>query len=156
MAATDDRGGKSRMPPPLPCLIGVIAGLATDLIAPWPIMPYRYALVLGLALIAAVIALSVAMSREFKRHGTSPDPARETTAIVDTGPFRFTRNPAYVTVALLHLALGLLFNSVWIALTWLPAMLAIHHLVVLREEAYLRARFGAAYLAYTARVRRWL
>ena len=94
--------------------------------------------------------------RAFRRHDTSSDPKEEATAIVDTGLFRFSRNPGYLAAGALQAVLGLLFNSVWILLTIIPAMIVIHKVVVLREEAYLEDRFGEEYLDYKSRVRRWI
>lgn len=72
------------------------------------------------------------------------------------GPFRFTRNPLYLSLACVLLAAALWWNSLWL-LAAVPAwILAMNLLVVRPEEAYLAARFGAAYEAYRARVRRWL
>lgn len=147
---------KSGMPPPLPCLLGVIAGLACDWLRPWRIAPYDYALPVGLVLVGVVVALSVALALVFKRHNTPVDPQKETTAIIDTGPFRFSRNPAYVSVATLQTAIGFLINSTWIVLFVVPAVLAIQQIVILREEAYLEKKFGEAYLNYKSRVRRWV
>lgn len=156
MSAADSAPSKSRMPPPLPNLIGVILGLLIGWPAPWPIGTYVYVLPVGLVLLALVVWASINMAREFKRHGTPADPARETTAIIDTGPFKYSRNPAYLSAALLQVTLGFLFNNVWIVLLTLPATVAVHYLVVLREEAYLEHKFGAEYLRYKSRVRRWL
>jgi protein-S-isoprenylcysteine O-methyltransferase Ste14 len=149
---------KSKMPPPLPCLFGVIAGLMCDWLWPWPIArhTYSYALVVGILLFGLVIVLVTALTRAFKRHGTPADPVRETTAIIDTGPFSLSRNPAYLSVALLQAALGFIFNNAWILLLILPAMIVIHYVAVLREEAYLEAKFGDEYLKYKSRVRRWI
>lgn len=147
---------KSRMPPPLPCLIGLLLGLVLGWLWPWRIAPYPWAQALGVAALAGVAALGTAMSQAFRRHGTSPDPAHETTALVDSGPFRWSRNPAYLTAGLLQIALGCFFNNAWIVLLVLPALAAIHYLVVVREEAYLEAKFGQAYRDYRARVRPWL
>ena len=47
-------------------------------------------------------------------------------------------------------------NSVWILLTIIPAMIVIHKVVVLREEAYLEDKFSDDYLDYKSRVRRWI
>jgi protein-S-isoprenylcysteine O-methyltransferase Ste14 len=148
--------GKSRMPPPLPNLAGLIIGLLIGWLVPWPIGAYSLVLPAGLALTGVVVWLSVSMALAFKRHGTPPDPAEETTAIIDTGPFKFSRNPAYLTVALLQIALGLLFNNGWIVLLTLPAATIVNYVVVTKEEAYLEGKFGAEYLRYKARVRRWL
>lgn len=147
---------KSRMPPPLPNLVGAIVGLLLGWLLPWPLGNYGKVLPVGVGLVAVVAVLSIAMARAFKRHGTPPDPAEETTAIIDTGPFKYSRNPAYVTVALLQVALGFLFNNAWMVLLTLPASLVVHYAVVMREEAYLERKFGSEYLRYKSRVRRWL
>lgn len=147
---------RSRMMPPLPCLLGFVLGLVCDWVWPWPIGPYEYVLPAGVLLAVVVVVLVVFLLRAFSRHGTSPDPKEESTAIVDTGPFRFSRNPSYVGAGLLQAVLGLLFNNVWVLLTIVPAMIVIHYVVVLREEAYMEEKFGDAYLDYKSRVRRWI
>lgn len=148
--------GKSRMPPPLPFLVGVVVGLICQWMWPWPIAQFFQALPVGILLIGLVVVLVIALNREFKRHATPPDPEKETTALIVSGPFRMSRNPAYVSVAILHAAIGFLCNSVWVLLMIIPALIVIHHVVVLREEAYLESRFGEAYHRYKARVRRWI
>lgn len=147
---------KSSMPPPLPCLLGVLGGWACDWIWPWPIASYPLALAAGALLIAMVVALSFASAKAFKHHNTPADPARETTAVIDTGPFRYSRNPAYLAAVLLQAGIGCWLNTVWILIAVLPALIAIHYIVVIREEHYLEARFGAEYLDYKIRVRRWI
>lgn len=144
------------MPPVRPCALGVALGLLLDWIWPWPLGSYEYVLPAGVLLTILVAVCVVALLRAFKRHGTSSDPKEETTAIVDSGPFRYSRNPAYVAAAILQAALGLLFNNVWILLLIIPAMITIHYVVVLKEEAYLESRFGNEYLDYKSRVRRWI
>ena len=95
------------------------------------------------------------MARTFKLHQTSGNPYKETTTIVDTGLFRFSRNPTYITIQIFHAAVGLLFNSIWILLMTLPALIVVHYVVVLGEEAYLERKFGDAYLDLGPR-RSWL
>lgn len=147
---------KSRMPPPLPCLLAIIAGIACGWIWPWSIVPHAYALTIGIVLSVVAITSLAALSQAFKRHATPADPTRETTAIANTGPFRFSRNPVYVTFAVLQAAIGFFLNNAWILVLIVPAMAAIQHVVVRREEAYLEVRFGEEYLKYKARVRRWI
>ena len=87
--------------------------------------------------------------------GNDPRPDKPDTALVEAGPFRFSRNPVYLGFILGMLGIALRWGDLW---GWL-ALLATHGvldaLVVRREEAYLAARFGPAYDAYRARVRRW-
>ena len=73
-----------------------------------------------------------------------------------TGPYRFTRNPIYLSFSLLQIGLALLVNSVWLLVTLVPAAALMAFLVVPREERYLEARFPVEYPLYRASVRRWL
>jgi protein-S-isoprenylcysteine O-methyltransferase Ste14 len=56
----------------------------------------------------------------------------------------------------LQLGIAVWVNSWWLVGTLAAAVAIIHWVVVPREEQYLEARFGAAYLDYKASVRRWL
>jgi protein-S-isoprenylcysteine O-methyltransferase Ste14 len=92
----------------------------------------------------------------FRRAGTTPNPRQPTTAIVMHGPFRFTRNPMYMSLVALYGAVTLFVNSLW-PLVLLPVVIVlIQRQVIAREEAYLEAKFGEEYRAYKSRVRRWL
>lgn len=156
IASQDLEHLKSRMPPPLPCLIAALAGVGVDWWLPWSIGPRPVTITAGAVAFLAMVWLAAATGRAFKRHATPVDPARETVAIVETGPFRFTRNPAYVAACLLQAAIGCFLDNAWILVFIIPAIVAIQQLVVLREEAYLEAKFGDAYLRYKTKVRRWI
>lgn len=87
--------------------------------------------------------------------GRADAEARPTTALALGGPYRFTRNPMYLGLASLHLGAALLFDSFWVILTLPPVLWVVRRAVIDREERYLEARFGGAYLDYKRRVRRW-
>lgn len=144
------------MIPPLPCLLGFVLGLACDWGWPWPLGPYEYVLPAGVLLAVVVVPAMVTLLRAFSRHDTSPGPERRDHRHRRHWGLRFSRNPAYVAAGLLQAVLGLLFNNVWVLLTIMPAMIVIHYVVVLREEAYLEEKFGEAYRDYKSRVRRWI
>jgi len=108
--------------------------------------------------IVAVLALALGLwaIRTFQAHGEDPHPPSPTNVIVQTGPYRFSRNPMYLAMALLATGIGLGLRS-WAVLASVPVSLAaIHWLVVRREEAHLGATLGEAYHSYLARVRRYL
>ena len=94
--------------------------------------------------------------RTMVRAGTNVPPHKPTLAIVTEGPFRFTRNPLYVggTAAYIGLALG--FNLAWALILLVPMLFLLSWGIIRREERYLEKKFGETYLAYKARVRRWL
>jgi protein-S-isoprenylcysteine O-methyltransferase Ste14 len=115
--------------------------------------PWRW---LGSLPIIGGIALAIAGERAFKRAGTAVLPFSEPSALVTTGPFAFTRNPMYVGLVLCLLGWAVLLGSV-VPFAVVPTFFAlIHFRFVLREEPFMAERFGEAYAAYRARVRRWL
>jgi protein-S-isoprenylcysteine O-methyltransferase Ste14 len=110
----------------------------------------------GWSLVAAWLALGASAAFLFRRAGTTPHPGRPTTALVIRGPYRFTRNPMYVSLCLLYLGLTLLVNSLW-PLVLFPAVIVLaQRWVIAFEEAYLERKFGDEYRTYKLRVRRWL
>jgi protein-S-isoprenylcysteine O-methyltransferase Ste14 len=112
--------------------------------------------VAGAVLASSALVLAVCAFACFRVARTSPFPERPTTSLVVRGPFRFTRNPLYLSMALLHAGVALFANAMWPLLFLLPALLAIRFLVIAREERYLLQRFGAEYDTYCHSVRRWL
>ena len=90
------------------------------------------------------------------RHRTGLLPGQTTTALLERGPFRISRNPLYLGLIILDLGLALLARSLW-ALALLPVgVFALWWGAILPEERYLRLTFAAEYPAYQRRVRRWL
>lgn len=154
--AQDSAGVK--VPPPL-IFLGILAVLVGfDRLAlggSLPFAPIWRHLLGGLCLIGAAALLLAAIGL-FRRAGTRPEPWQPSTAIVVTGIYGFTRNPMYLGMALAYAGLALLFDSP-LALFGLPLVVVIiDRAVIAREERYLDAKFGDAYRAYCARVRRWL
>jgi protein-S-isoprenylcysteine O-methyltransferase Ste14 len=143
--------------PPLAWGAAIIAGFALDWLAPLPFAPADRSLrwsgatvfVLALALFAWAI---VTMTRA----GSNVPTNLPTTAIVESGPYRFTRNPIYLSMVLGLIGLAIGFDSLWLLVTLVPFALVIRYGVVAREEAYLERKFGAVYRGYRSRTRRWL
>jgi len=112
--------------------------------------------VIGAALVLLGLGLAIAGARTFRAAKTNLDPRRPALVLVEHGPYRLTRNPIYVGLLFGFLGIGLIASLDW-TIPLLPALwLALHHGVVLREEAYLSRRFGEDYDNYRARTRRWL
>ena len=77
------------------------------------------------------------------------------TEVIDSGSYRFSRNPMYVGWTLIYLGAAALVNTWWL-LILLPVLVAFtHYFVIRREEQQLEARFGEAYRQYRNRVRRY-
>lgn len=115
----------------------------------------RVARALGSCAIPAGALLGLATIRALKRAGTHLDPYKPSAALVTDGPFRFSRNPAYVGATSIYIGVALLARSMP-ALVLLPVALALlDRGVVDREERYLEGRFGDAYRTYRSAVPRW-
>jgi protein-S-isoprenylcysteine O-methyltransferase Ste14 len=117
------------------------------------LQPWSFA---GAVLIVAGIALSATGAGTFRRAGTPVIPFERSTALVTTGLYRFTRNPMYLGLALVLAGAAIAFGTLgpWLAI---PGFLWIISTQFIRgEEAFLEEIFGADYLAYKAKVRRWL
>jgi protein-S-isoprenylcysteine O-methyltransferase Ste14 len=143
--------------PPLAWGLAVIAGLALNWLVPLPFLPTdlpagwlgAMVFVLALALVAwAIVTLT--------RAGSNVPTNRPTTTIVESGPYRFTRNPIYLGMFLGLIGLAIAFDSLWLLMMLVPFALVIRYGVVIREEAYLERKFGDVYRGYHSRVRRWL
>ena len=92
----------------------------------------------------------------FRQHHTVVDPRGDVTRLVTDGPFRFTRNPMYLSLMILYIGGTLAFTLSWGVVWLVPVFLALRYGVIAREEQYMKGKFGDEYDAYTRRVRRWL
>lgn len=112
---------------------------------------------LGVVLIAMAAALAVASVALFVHRRTTlvPHSARART-LVAVGPYRITRNPMYLGLAIACVGASLIANAVWpLVLLALP-LWVMNARVIPHEEANLARSFGDSYRAYQQRVRRWI
>lgn len=150
----DDPG--VRVPSPFIFAAAFALGLFLERLLPLPELPPGLRRVLALPCLGVSAVLGGWGFAWFLRLRTTALPFRPSAALITSGPYRFSRNPLYISTALLYAVLALWFGELW-ALLLLPAAMAVlQRLVIVKEEAYLERRFGAAYLDYKARVRRWL
>jgi protein-S-isoprenylcysteine O-methyltransferase Ste14 len=142
--------------PPLIWLINAVISVLVHLCLRLPIMRYEICTVCGIVFIILAPTLALSALIKMKAAGTNVDPGKPALAIVRGGPFCFTRNPMYLALCLLQIALGFFLND-WITLMFVvPLALVFHYGVVLREERYLTAKFGEPYLQYKREVPRWI
>ena len=155
MAGRDDKPGVIAPPPVL--YGGALAvGAGLDWLIPLPLLAPGAGQAPGVVLILAGLALALWCVLLFRRAGTAVEPYKPSTAIVSSGPYRFSRNPIYVALTAVSVGIGLWANSAWMLGLLLPTLVIMRIAVIGPEERYLEAKFGAEYLDYKARVRRWL
>jgi protein-S-isoprenylcysteine O-methyltransferase Ste14 len=143
--------------PPIAWALAVLIGLALHWLMPLPFVPPAVSAGwTGGAVFALALALFAWAIVTMTRAGSNVPTNRPTTAIVDTGPYRFTRNPIYLAMFGGLVGLAIAFDSLWLLAALVIFALVIRTGVVAREEAYLDRKFGDVYRRYCSRVRRWL
>lgn len=154
----EDTAGVIAFPPLL--LAGALgAAVLMQLVAPIGVLaPALSAASLAIGVPLAVLAAGLAISgiRAFRAAGTNVEPYKPALVLVHAGPYRFTRNPMYLGLMLLHLAVTVLASLDWGVPALVALALLLHFGVVLREERYLVRRFGQPYRDYLKRTRRWI
>ena len=145
-----------KVPPPVVALsLALLMGLAPSLGQPEVSLPVR----VGLALVLVLIGLAISISGivAFRRARTTISPVNAgASSLVTSGVYRFTRNPMYLGMLLMLLAwAAFLFKPVALLFIAIFA-LYINRFQITPEERVLSSLFGAEYIAYKARVRRWL
>jgi protein-S-isoprenylcysteine O-methyltransferase Ste14 len=144
------------LPPPVLYLSVLALGFGCQWLLPIAMPSGGVVRGLGIALILVGGVLGLWGVAHFWRAGTHVPPHKPTLAIVSGGPFRFSRNPLYIGLNLITAGIALVIANPWILIWMVPAFAVLHRGVVLREEAYLEAKFGAAYTDFKNRTRRWL
>ena len=142
--------------PPLIYLAFLAVGLLLDYLFPVPVLPNSIQYAVGFGIMIAPMLVMPFVLLEFRNAETQFDPRKPTTAIITTGPYRFSRNPSYVSLTMLYLGIAIAADSVWVLAGLIPTLVVMYYGVILREEQYLEDKFGEPYLQYKRSVRRWL
>ncbi|MEL6188772.1 MAG: isoprenylcysteine carboxylmethyltransferase family protein [Myxococcota bacterium] len=143
-------------PPPL--VLGallLVGGLLTWWL-PLRLIPTAIGVILGPLLILGGIFFMLAGIQTMEKAETGVRHADPSTALVEDGPFRYSRNPIYLGMALLMAGIGMAANSPWIVLLSGAFIWLLQWGVIGAEEEHMAKRFGPSYQGYKKRVRRWL
>jgi protein-S-isoprenylcysteine O-methyltransferase Ste14 len=144
--------------PPLIFLGFLVSATLLETIVPFPFLAaHPLARYLASAALAAGGFVMIGMgTRRFVAAGTNIPPNLPTTALVVDGIYGRTRNPLYLGATLVYLGLSVAAGSLWAIVLVVALLWVINVGVVAREERYPERKFGDAYRAYRARVRRWV
>ena len=160
MKATD--GAKQRdhagvaFHPPLLLVASLGVGFLLRWLAPLPVLTSKVFVMSGPAIVVLSFGIFFwAASTVLRGHASIPT-NKPTDAIVAGGPFRFSRNPIYLSMILLHIGVGAWTKSLWFFVLAAISVALLTWGVILREERYLERKFGDEYLSYKSRVRRWI
>ncbi len=155
--ANDERDNPGiKVPTPLIYLLPLVSGLLLDRRFHVPFLPPAVARSLGWVPLGGGVVLIGWFYRTMLSADAPIRCDKPVTRLTTDGPFRYTRNPGYLSLAMIYLGIAVLRNTLWATLL-LPAVLyVIQHEVIGREERYLERTFGEEYLNYKASVRRWV
>ncbi|MCH8169481.1 MAG: isoprenylcysteine carboxylmethyltransferase family protein [Proteobacteria bacterium] len=109
----------------------------------------------GRGLVAAGIALIVWSALAFRQARTTIVPHRAPSALVEAGPYRFSRNPIYLADLVILAGAALILGAPLALILLAPFRAVLLRLFILPEEVVLERDLGPAYLDYKARVARW-
>jgi protein-S-isoprenylcysteine O-methyltransferase Ste14 len=138
-------------------LVPLVLGIVLHFVFPLRFLPHGWLpLAIGLPLVVIGFVLNAWSGTTMGNAGTSPYWDGSATVLVMQGPFRFSRNPQYLSGNIIYLGIAISFNALW-PVVFLPVVLLIMTVgVIKREEQYLERKFGEEYLRYKAKVRRWV
>jgi protein-S-isoprenylcysteine O-methyltransferase Ste14 len=142
--------------PPLLFLAALALGLALHYAWPVGLWSGPGRVIAGVVVLALGSALLFTCVNRFRSAGTNVQTSQPTTALVTSGPYRYSRNPIYIALSAIYLAIALLVDSAAVAVLLVPVLLLVRYGVIAREEAYLERKFGEDYRRYTQTARRWL
>lgn len=146
----------SRLYPPHYLLLSILSIVGIDSLLQVPIVSSAIALVGGLLFLLSGIVLAASAARLFSKAKTGIVPFSESTKLVVSGAYRFTRNPMYLGMFFCLIGVTLLVNNMLGLLVLLLFFFIIRQKFVLKEEVQMQETFGDDYAQFKARIRRWI
>lgn len=132
------------------------AGFLLDWVWPLKFLSGDASFIAGFFIIFFAVNIKAYAVREMVRRKTNVNVYKPATALATEWPFSVSRNPLYGGILLLNIGIACFVNALWILLLTPLLAFAFQKAVIEPEEAYLEQKFGAAYLRYKAKVRRWI
>lgn len=142
------------MIPPIILLLFIMAGIVLS----W-VLPVNFGHgwgTIGFIMFFTGIGTVIWCKKLFDNAGTNISPDEPTLVIIQDGPYKFSRNPIYVSFLAVYAGLAMMANAPVMLLLTIPLWYVLKTKVVEREEGYLEEKFGAEYLEYKHSKRRWL
>ncbi|HWC64894.1 MAG TPA: isoprenylcysteine carboxylmethyltransferase family protein [Thermoanaerobaculia bacterium] len=152
-----DRAVGAPVPPPAVLAVAILLGFLLNGWIPFALpIPVAAARIAGGVLLLGGFALGLVALRALVSGGSNPLPHRPSGALVAHGVYRFTRNPIYLSMAILIAGVAVLARSGWHVVMLVVFVVVLDATQIRREEKYLEKRFGDEFRAYRSRVRRWI
>lgn len=153
---TDSKGAAVKIPPPLIAALVILSAYGLHWLLPLPISTSSLLKPIGYCIVAIALLIIIIAALGFFRAKTHIEPWKPTTSIISNGIYAHSRNPIYLGFCIACVGIGLILNSYWVILSFIPLAGLLYYLVIRLEEKYLQNKFGEEYLTYRQTVRRWL
>ncbi len=147
--------GGIRIFPPLLALLCLVGALGLHAVMPEARTVYAHH-VFGLIIVAAGTGLCAFAAAIFNARDTTKNPYGQPTELVKIAPYTLTRNPMYLGLTIVLFGFAIFFRAPEMILAPIAFFVVIDRTVIPREEETMERTFGAAYVEYRTRVRRWL
>jgi len=147
------------IPPPFWFAAAFFAGWSLQFLVPLTTHSPTIAAIsrfIGVGLLVCGVLLALSCFIMFQLARTTVIPHGRASSLVTRGPYRFTRNPMYVSLVLAYLGGVGLVVSLWPLILLIVPLVIVNRIVIPFEESRLRKAFGSEYETYCAKVRRWI
>ncbi len=145
-----------KIKPPTYLLIAIIVAVLLNFVLPvMTLIPSPWTL-LGVVPLVLGLVINLNADGSFHKANTAVCPFEISSALVTSGPYRFTRNPMYLGFVLILLGVTILMGSLTPYVTVLAFALLMDRMFIRMEERKLAVRFGLQWDDYKHHTRRWL
>ncbi len=117
---------------------------------------FRFNFILGILILSLSWSIIFSSKIEFKKYKIKAGPNNIVTDIIDTGIYKYSRNPIYLAVILINVGIALLFNSLWIFIDTIFIGICLDYFLIRKEEKFLQSKFGNIFTEYKNKVRKWI
>jgi len=146
----------TKIMPPTWMLVAIIAMLILNLLFPIAqIIPPLWNMT-GLIFLASGMILNLIGDNAFKHARTTIKPFEESSNLVTDSVFQVSRNPMYLGMVLILTGTAILLRSFSPYLVIIAFVVFIDRTYVRVEEKMLAEKFGAVWVGYKSKTRRWL
>lgn len=142
--------------PPTHLLIYIVVSVLMHFLYPLQqLIRLPYSL-LGIILIAAGVVLNIWADGIFKKQKTTVKPFEKPNALIESGPYRLSRNPMYLGMVLILFGASFILGSVMSFIGPIFFIIAMERVFIPDEEKTMKENFEDNYLIYKRKVRKWI
>lgn len=119
-------------------------------------LPINHNIFFGLIILLIAWYTIYKSKKEFKKYKQKSGPNNDIREIINTGIYRYSRNPIYLAVLIINTALSLMINSFWILIDTFIIAWMLNHFLIKKEERFLLEKFDNKYIEYKKKARKFI